>query len=70
MKEIGTYLIIGGIGIFILVSIGKIISFVFSNPLSGFAMIAIITGVILVLLGFAREKQASSEDEPFRGVKQ
>ena len=70
MKEIGTYLVIAGIGIFVLVSIGKIISFIFENPLSGFALIAVISGVILMLLGIAKEKKDSKKDEPFRGVKQ
>ncbi len=70
MKEIGTYLVIGGIAIFILVSIKNIFSFIFDNPLLGLAFIAIVVGVILLLLSIAREKQKDKSQEPFRGVKQ
>lgn len=70
MKEIGTYLIIGGIAVFILVFFGKIFSFIFENPLLGAAFIAIVAGVILLLLSIVREKQKDKDKEPFRGVKQ
>ena len=55
MKEIGTYLIIGGIALFILVFFGKIFSFIFENPLLGVAFIAIAVGIVLLLLSIARE---------------
>ncbi|MBT3216185.1 MAG: hypothetical protein HOD97_04125 [Candidatus Marinimicrobia bacterium] len=70
MKEIGTYLIIGGIALFILVFFGKIFSFIFENPLLGVAFIAIAVGIVLLLLSIAREKKNDEKKEDFRGIKQ
>ena len=68
MKDAGLYLIIGGAILFILVFIGKIISFIVTNPILGLASTAIIAGVILILFNMVKENRESKKDEPFRGV--
>ena len=68
MKDAGLYLIIGGAILFILVFIGKIISFIVTNPILGLASTAIIAGVILILLNMVKENREAKKDEPFRGV--
>ncbi|HDY76090.1 MAG TPA: hypothetical protein ENH49_06155 [Candidatus Marinimicrobia bacterium] len=68
MKDTGLYLIIGGVIIFSLVFISKIISFIVSNPLLGLASLAIIAGVILILFNMVKENREAKKDEPFRGV--
>jgi len=68
MKDAGLYLIIGGAILFILVFIGKIISFIVTNPILGLASTAIIAGVILILFNMVKENREAKKDEPFRGV--
>ncbi|MFQ6678542.1 MAG: hypothetical protein ACE5D0_09510 [Fidelibacterota bacterium] len=68
MKDTGLYLIIGGVVLFILVFIGKIISFIVSNPILGIATVAIIAGVVLILINMMKENRDAKKDEPLRGV--
>lgn len=68
MKDTGLYLIIAGVAVFVIVFIGKIISFIANNPLLGLATVAIIFGVILLLLNMIKENKAAKKNEPFRGV--
>ncbi len=69
MKNIGLYLIIGGVVLFILVFLGKIITFIIQNKALGLALLAIIAGVIILLISMIKENQAAKKDEPFRGIK-
>ncbi len=68
MKDAGLYLIIGGVVLFVLVFIGKIISFIIGNPILGLATIAITAGVILILFNMVKENREAKKDEPFRGI--
>lgn len=68
MKEAGLYLIIAGVALFIIVFIGKIISFIANNPMLGLATLAIIAGVFLLLLNMIKENKEAKKDEPFRGI--
>jgi len=65
MKEAGLYLIIAGVALFIIVFIGKIISFIANNPMLGIATLAIIAGVFLLLLNMIKENKEAKKDEPF-----
>ena len=51
-KQLGWYLIFGGLLIFTLKFITVILSFIGSNPILGLALIAIIGGVFMLALGF------------------
>ena len=68
MKEAGLYLIIAGVALFIIVFIGKIISFIANNPILGIATLAIIAGVFLLLLNMIKENKEAKKDEPFKGI--
>jgi len=68
MKDAGLYLIIAGVALFIIVFIGKIISFIANNPMLGIATLAIIAGVFLLLLNMIKENKEAKKDEPFRGI--
>ena len=68
MKDAGLYLIIGGAILFMLVFIGKIISFIVSNPILGLASVAIIAGVILILINMVKENREAKKGKPFIGV--
>lgn len=68
MKEAGLYLIIAGVALFIIVFIGKIISFIANNPMLGIATLAIIAGVFLLLLNMIKENKEAKKDEPFKGI--
>jgi high-affinity Fe2+/Pb2+ permease len=68
MKDAGLYLIIAGAALFIIVFIGKIISFIANNPMLGLATLAIIAGVFLLLLNMIKENKEAKKDEPFRGI--
>ena len=68
MKDAGLYLIIGGAILFMLVFIGKIISFILSNPILGLASVAIIAGVILILINMVKENREAKKGKPFIGV--
>lgn len=65
MKDAGLYLIIGGAILFMLVFIGKIISFIVSNPILGLASVAIIAGVILILINMVKENREANKAKPF-----
>ena len=65
MKDAGLYLIIAGVALFIIVFIGKIISFIANNPMLGIATLAIIAGVFLLLLNMIKENKEAKKDEPF-----
>jgi high-affinity Fe2+/Pb2+ permease len=65
MKDAGLYLIIAGAALFIIVFIGKIISFIANNPMLGLATLAIIAGVFLLLLNMIKENKEAKKDEPF-----
>ena len=65
MKDAGLYLIIAGAALFIIVFIGKIISFIANNPMLGIATLAIIAGVFLLLLNMIKENKEAKKDEPF-----
>ena len=64
MKEAGLYLIIAGVALFIIVFIGKIISFIANNPMLGLATLAILAGVFLLLLNMIKENKEAKKDEP------
>ncbi len=49
-KQIGWYLIFGGLAIFTLKFITVILSFIGSNPILGLALIAIFSGVIILTM--------------------
>jgi len=68
MKDVGLYLIIAGVALFIIVFIGKIISFIANNPMLGIATLAIIAGVFLLLLNMIKENKEAKKDEPFKGI--
>ncbi|MCH7612923.1 MAG: hypothetical protein IIB95_09060 [Candidatus Marinimicrobia bacterium] len=48
-----------------LVFIGKIISFIVSNPILGLASVAIIAGVILILINMVKENREANKAKPF-----
>ena len=50
-KQLGWYLIFGGLIIFVLKFITVILSFIGGNPILGLALIAILSGVVMVALG-------------------
>ena len=68
MKQTGIYLILGGVVVFILVFIGKIMALVFNNPLLGLAIMAIVIGVFILLYSIIQEERVEKNDEPFRGI--
>ncbi|HIC37941.1 MAG TPA: hypothetical protein EYO79_00550 [Candidatus Marinimicrobia bacterium] len=68
MKDAGLYLIIAGVALFIIVFIGKIISFIANNPMLGIATLAIIAGVFLLLLNMIKENKEAKKEEPFKGI--
>ena len=50
-KQLGWYLIFGGLIIFVLKFITVILSFIGGNPILGLALIAILSGVVMLALG-------------------
>ena len=50
-KQIGWYLIFGGLVIFILKFITVILSFIGGNPILGLALIAILSGIVMLAMG-------------------
>ena len=68
MKQTGIYLILGGGVVFILVFIGKIMALVFNNPLLGLALMAVVTGVFILLYSIIQEERVAKKDESFRGI--
>ena len=49
-KQLGWYLIFGGLAIFILKFITVILSFIGGNPILGLALIAILSGVAMLAM--------------------
>ena len=68
MKQTGIYLILGGAVVFILVFIGKIMALVFNNPLLGLALMAVVTGVFILLYSIIQEERVAKKEESFRGI--
>lgn len=68
MKQIGTYLILVGLVIFVLVFFKEVLAFIFSKPLLGLALILVIAGVILLLYSIVRDYRRDREQESFRGI--
>ncbi len=61
MKKTGFYLIVIGVAVFILAFITKILQFLFQHPILGLALIAIVLGLILLLIGIYQESNESGE---------
>ena len=68
MKQTGIYLILGGVVVFILVFIGKIMALIFNNPLIGLALMAVVVGVFILLYSIIQEERVAKKDETFRGI--
>ena len=68
MKQTGIYLILGGAVVFILVFIGKIMALLFNNPLLGLALMAVVTGVFILLYSIIQEERVAKNEEPFRDI--
>ena len=70
MKQTGIYLIVGGAILFIIIFIGKIISFIVGNPLLGIALLAILIGLAMILLAIYNERKNDSETQELKNVQQ
>ena len=68
MKQTGIYLILGGALVFILVFIGKIMALLFNNPLLGLALMAVVSGVFILLYSIIQEERVAKNEEPFRDI--
>ena len=68
MKQTGIYLIICGAVVFILVFIGKIMALLFNNPLLGLALMAVVSGVFILLYSIIQEERVAKNEEPFRDI--
>jgi membrane protein implicated in regulation of membrane protease activity len=68
MKQTGIYLILGGAVVFILVFIGKIMALLFNNPLLGLALMAVVSGVFILLYSIIQEERVAKNEEPFRDI--
>ena len=68
MKQTCIYLILGGAVVFILVFIGKIMALLFNNPLLGLALMAVVSGVFILLYSIIQEERVAKNDEPFRDI--
>jgi len=68
MKQTGIYLILGGAVVFILVFIGKIMTLLFNNPLLGLALMAVVSGVFILLYSIIQEERVAKNEEPFRDI--
>ncbi|NOZ04683.1 MAG: hypothetical protein GXO92_08835 [FCB group bacterium] len=55
MKQVGLYLIFGGVIIFILAFIKSILTFLAQHPILGLALVAIVAGVALLLYSVYQE---------------
>jgi hypothetical membrane protein len=63
MKQVGLYLILGGIVIFLLAFIRSILTFLGQHPIMGLALLAIVAGVILLFVGVYRETEKDKKEE-------
>lgn len=70
MKQTGIYLTVGGAILFIIIFIGKIISFIVGNPLLGIALLAILIGLAMILLAIYNERKNDSETQELKNVQQ
>jgi membrane protein implicated in regulation of membrane protease activity len=68
MKQTGIYLILGGAVVFILVFIGKIMALLFNNPLLGLALMAVVSGVFILLYSIIQEERVAKNDESFHDI--
>ena len=68
MKQTGICLILGGAVVFILVFIGKIMALLFNNPLLGLALMAVVSGVFILLYSIIQEERVAKNEEPFRDI--
>ena len=68
MKQTGIYLILGGAVVFILVFIGKIMALLFNNPLLGLALMAVVSGVFILLYSIIQEERVAKNNESFRDI--
>ena len=68
MKQTGIYLILGGAVVFILGFIGKIMALLFNNPLLGLALMAVVSGVFILLYSIIQEEREAKNEEPFRDI--
>ena len=68
MKQTGIYLILGGAVVFILVFIGKIMALLFNNPLLGLALMAVVSGVFILLYSIIQEERVAKNEESFRDI--
>jgi len=68
VKQTGIYLILGGALVFILVFIGKIMALLFNNPLLGLALMAVVSGVFILLYSIIQEERVAKNEEPFRDI--
>ncbi|MFQ6613004.1 MAG: hypothetical protein ACE5D2_07880 [Fidelibacterota bacterium] len=67
-KQIGIYMILVGVIIFILFFIGQIVKFIVTNPILGLAFIAIIAGAGLLVYNLLQEQKRDAENESFKGI--
>ena len=68
MKKTGIIAIIIGLAIWVLYLISVFWSFLFSHPVLGLALIAIIGGAAIIILDIYQEKEKDKENEPFRDI--
>ena len=68
MKQTGIYLILRGAVVFILVYIGKIMALLFNNPLLGLALMAVVSGVFILLYSIIQEERVAKNNESFRDI--
>ncbi|MEE9190208.1 MAG: hypothetical protein V3U16_05515 [Candidatus Neomarinimicrobiota bacterium] len=62
-KQLSIILIAGGVLVFVLVFIGKIIEFVFRHQVLGLALIAILIGVLLMGYNIYIENKKDAQSE-------
>ena len=69
MKKTGIIAILGGLAVWVMYCIVIFWSFLFAHPFLGLALIAIITGAVIIILDIYKEKEKDKENGPFRGIK-
>ncbi len=68
VKQIGIYLILAGVAVFLLYFLGKIIGFIGNNPILGIAFIAILAGVGMLVYNLLQEQKEDKDKESIRGI--
>jgi hypothetical protein len=61
-KQLSFVLIIGGVVVFLLAFIGKIITFLFHHQVLGLALIAILIGVLLMVYTLYQDSKKSDKE--------